>query len=467
MLTEGFTCSVFFHNFLYLACIVVDVFQVREIGGHGSSLDTCNTNVEACNNDQHQFPDIRYSVPYIANSSVADCSVSQDFGNSLRRKFSPLDDSEWHNMLNEGSFSFPSSEEIGPMTDAIGFDPDFEYSSADTIGPSWQSGDQFVVDEVPAHSLEIPGHSYRSESNNHVSPVDRIYSLFANATSVCKSPQIHSGPEMVQIKDERADFHGLHFATLIKEVSAGKNLSSTAEKSIRSADSYSVLSCISRDATKQSLDVSENCEKEDSLKLFKRARLSEEAANEFKSISSIKDQLLGCNASKRCLSRSELLSFGKNNPGYRNDETSKYPSRQHRDPLHSSPESSQSNSVDCKSHDGDADICIVEEMSHPARPNLPVTAVNTPTSHGALNYSAVGLPRPRVNSEQLVFRVALQVLIIRMIFLFQEWKLHSFVTRSLTVCHDHVSSVYLLLFVAHCIRFKFWCTNKLATRHVQ
>ncbi|KAI4368176.1 hypothetical protein MLD38_016763 [Melastoma candidum] len=346
-----------------------NVCQVWETGRHGSLPGASNTDVEAYYNDQHQFPD----------------------------------DSEWHKMLHEGSCSFPSSEEIDP-----GFGPEFEYSNTDTVGPSWQDADQFIAGEVPAHSLEMAGCSYGSEINNRVSHVGRNCTIFENAAPVCQPLPTKSGAEMAQMKDERVDLFRLQTSKLIKQSFPGKILTSTAEKSILSLGSPSTLSCISQDALKQSLKVSENCEKGDRLKLVKRARLFEDAAHAFKSRSSIEDKLLGYNAAQRCLSSSELSSFGKIDPVFRIDETSKFGSRLHGVPLHSSPESSQSNSDDFRSLDGDADICIIEEMSHPARPNLPVAVINTPASHGNLNYGGVGLPRPRVNSEQLVFRVALQ-----------------------------------------------------------
>ncbi|KAI4374105.1 hypothetical protein MLD38_012140 [Melastoma candidum] len=121
------------------------------------------------------------------------------------------------------------------------------------------------------------------------------------------------------------------------------------------------------------------------------------------SIPSIEDRLLGYNASKRCLSRSELSSFGKIDPVFRNNETSKSGSRLHRVPLHSSPELSQSNSDDCRSLDGDADICIIEDMSHPARPNLPVEVINAPASHGNLNYSGSLLAKVRRQAPSWCF----------------------------------------------------------------
>lgn len=394
-------------------CLILDVFQVSEIGSHDLSLVASDREVEAYINDQHQFLDISYSLASLANSSRADCSVFKDFGNSLRSSFSPSADSEWLHMLNDNGCGFPSNEENGPATAAIGFRPDFEHSSTDIFGASRKSADRFAVDESPARSLEIAGCIYGSENGFHMSIIDGNAS-YANTPPVCKPSQLWNEPGTMREKDDRVDFPRLQLAKLQKEASsAKKELSLAAEKVIWSADSSSALSCISRDASKRGLDFSESVEKSENLNLFKRARSSQDAADEFKSISSIEYGLLGHKALKRRLTNSEPSSIDKKHPGYRKDETSKSPSQLHKVPLHSSPESSQSNSVDCRSHDPDADICIIEEMSHPAWPNLPAAFVNTPTSHDTLNYTKVGLTRPRVvNSEQLIFRVALQVWIV-------------------------------------------------------
>ncbi|XP_039049742.1 helicase-like transcription factor CHR28 isoform X1 [Hibiscus syriacus] len=80
-----------------------------------------------------------------------------------------------------------------------------------------------------------------------------------------------------------------------------------------------------------------------------------------------------------------------------------------------SPESIHSNSSDCRSHvDGDPDICILEDISQPARsnqsmvlvkktPSLPNSAFSNPH-----HYSGMGGIRFKGNDERQIFRVALQ-----------------------------------------------------------
>ncbi|MBA0568645.1 hypothetical protein Golob_006123 [Gossypium lobatum] len=80
-----------------------------------------------------------------------------------------------------------------------------------------------------------------------------------------------------------------------------------------------------------------------------------------------------------------------------------------------SPESIHSNSSDCRSHvDDDPDICILEDISQPARSNQSLVLVkktsslpNT-TSSTQLHNPGTGGIRLKGNDEQLIFRVALQ-----------------------------------------------------------
>lgn len=79
-----------------------------------------------------------------------------------------------------------------------------------------------------------------------------------------------------------------------------------------------------------------------------------------------------------------------------------------------SPESIQSNSLDHRSYiDDDTDICILEHISEPARPNPSLLHAKSVVS--AQRYSdsphSIGAPgmRTRTNDERLIFRVALQV----------------------------------------------------------
>ncbi|MBA0662415.1 hypothetical protein Goklo_006544 [Gossypium klotzschianum] len=80
-----------------------------------------------------------------------------------------------------------------------------------------------------------------------------------------------------------------------------------------------------------------------------------------------------------------------------------------------SPESIHSNSSDCRSHvDDDPDICILEDISQPARSNQSLVLVkktsslpNT-TSSTQLHNPGIGGIRLKGNDEQLIFRVALQ-----------------------------------------------------------
>ncbi|KAK8349517.1 hypothetical protein V6Z12_A06G146600 [Gossypium hirsutum] len=80
-----------------------------------------------------------------------------------------------------------------------------------------------------------------------------------------------------------------------------------------------------------------------------------------------------------------------------------------------SPESIHSSSSDCRSHvDDDPDICILEDISQPARSNQSLVLVkktsslpNT-TSSTQLHNPGIGGIRLKGNDEQLIFRVALQ-----------------------------------------------------------
>ncbi|XP_022715926.1 helicase-like transcription factor CHR28 isoform X3 [Durio zibethinus] len=87
-----------------------------------------------------------------------------------------------------------------------------------------------------------------------------------------------------------------------------------------------------------------------------------------------------------------------------------------------SPESIHSNSSDCRSHfDDDPDICILEDICQPARPNqslvlvkktssLPNTAFSSPNTafSSPIHNSGMGGIRLKGNDEQLIFQVALQ-----------------------------------------------------------
>ncbi|KAJ6999749.1 hypothetical protein NC653_010483 [Populus alba x Populus x berolinensis] len=80
-----------------------------------------------------------------------------------------------------------------------------------------------------------------------------------------------------------------------------------------------------------------------------------------------------------------------------------------------SPESIQSNSSGSKSHvDDDPDICILDDISQPARsnqcfaPSKPIVPLQHPTYNDSLHHSTVEGTRFKANDEQLVLRVALQ-----------------------------------------------------------
>jgi hypothetical protein len=84
-----------------------------------------------------------------------------------------------------------------------------------------------------------------------------------------------------------------------------------------------------------------------------------------------------------------------------------------------SPESIQSNSSGSKSHvDDDPDICILDDISQPARsnqcfaPSKPIVPLQHPTYNDSLHHSTVEGTRFKANDEQLVLRVALQVSIV-------------------------------------------------------
>ncbi|KAI4342969.1 hypothetical protein MLD38_027526 [Melastoma candidum] len=337
------------------------IFEVLENGNHDSLLAASNREVEAHMNDQRHLLDINYSLLSPADSNRADVSVFEGLDNSLRSSFSPAADSEWLHILNDNGDGFPSNEN-GPTIDAIGFQPDFEFSTTDLVGASWKSSNQFLVENLPSRSSEITGAIYRPEIDFHMSTFDGI-APYANAPPVCKPLQSWNETGTMLAEDNLVNFPRLQFAKVIEEASAVKKSSLPAEKVIWSADSSSALSCISRDASKRGLNFSRNGEMSGVPELFKRARV----AKEFESVLSVEDGFPQYDALKRCLADSRPPSISKMHP----------------------------------------DICIIEEMSHPARLNSPVAVVNTHISHGTLNYTKVGMARP-VDPEQLVLRVALQ-----------------------------------------------------------
>ncbi|KAK4754431.1 hypothetical protein SAY87_002535 [Trapa incisa] len=92
-------------------------------------------------------------------------------------------------------------------------------------------------------------------------------------------------------------------------------------------------------------------------------------------------------------------------------------------PSNCSPESAQSNIIDCRSHVDDmSDICIIEEMSHPAPLNqfgMPSPALLNQSGKSNISYkrsmlsesqhySGVGNSSLKTNSERQIFHVALQ-----------------------------------------------------------
>lgn len=85
-------------------------------------------------------------------------------------------------------------------------------------------------------------------------------------------------------------------------------------------------------------------------------------------------------------------------------------------PSNCSPESTQSNSVDCRSQvDDESDICIIEEMSHPAptiRSVIPGKSMKVPKPsnfYESCHYSGLGGSRIKAHSERSVLLVAAQV----------------------------------------------------------
>lgn len=363
----------------------------------------------------HQYLD----VPSLGGASL-ESSMCHNNSTTSEDHLLPCVDSYWNSLHNDGRQSFPRNTNIpnGIKDERRIFHTEQGASLACETGPERWGITSSFSEILPADYSGIMGNEWseRNELDHHFSLMDRSGSAGAENESL---EQIFSWSSLYAstLSDKEP--------IVTAEDIAVKSFCFADEKSGISMDINPSSSIISPFTSHHHLRVHEKMEDEGMEKPSKRACNDAEG---FVDGYSVEDRNLKTDLRGQFLACSPSPVFGNKSLSCIKDEsssTSLQPSGiAGHHPSNCSSESAQSNIIGCRSHaDDDSDICIIEEMSHPAPLNqtgMPIPAPMNqsgkpiPSHKRSLfseshHHSGVGNSSFRTNSEQQIFRVALQV----------------------------------------------------------
>ncbi|KAK9267856.1 hypothetical protein L1049_010293 [Liquidambar formosana] len=260
----------------------------------------------------------------------------------------------------------------------------------------------------------------RFEDSNYFSSFNEKY--FSNASgrpiddltstpSTCTQSYMSSQKQEVCIKDERNN-------ELVAPKSSVEGIDEAGYRFFTNKESKNSLPGVSLSLSSKKHVVHIKDEKEDVYLASKRARYSQDINDDTCSRNLTDGGSLDVHASEQSSSPRQQSTLSKKQLGSVKDErecTLIQPKSMGSLVSKFSPESSQSNSSDHRSHvDDDTDVCILEDISVPPRSNPSAVHVNSlvPSQRSTfidpLLHMGVGGMRLKANDERLIFRVALQ-----------------------------------------------------------
>ncbi|KAK3433163.1 hypothetical protein EUGRSUZ_D00684 [Eucalyptus grandis] len=368
--------------------------RAPDIGNHDLFNKTSNGNFGA-----PEYRNVHTEMPFPSS----DFSVFQDRDSSFGDNVSTFGDPPWLPMYGgHGSFSpINQGSMIDEEDEMLRFPIHSPYSTSnlpfDAMGCSSKYEDQMlpnngnyvlgVQDVAPEQPCQWPQLSLSIEKDINCMKDEKFDSIFSVNDSV-RSSGVTDGPiceENFGVADGKAVW--------TKDFMQGSSLS---------------INMVNLNDT-----VFEKVEDDAIANASKRARYAVDTADGLTTISST------YNVSEQSFAYAQPFRFGEKHVGCSKSESSSTLTKPNNIASRSSsfsPESTESSSIDCRSRgDDDPDICIIEEMSHPAPTPQSVAPGNELLSdQGASNNlslydNGVGsTPRPRSNAEQLIFRAALQ-----------------------------------------------------------
>lgn len=343
----------------------------------------------------------------LQGGAFAESSMCHNYSTTSRDHLSPFDDSQWISLRHDDSWqgSTLNTDILTGLEDERGMFCTEGASFPSEVGSErWRSTSTSFLENLPADDTGIMGYGW-NELEYHFPVMGGSYSAGAD-TEALEQPNTWSSLYASTLSSEQP--------IITDGDIAGKSSYSADEKSGVTRGGKALLPLISSFPLSQQLKVHKEIEEEDMARPSKRAR---DNADGFAYGYSMEDRNLKTGFPGQFLASSQSLAFSNRSSSCVKDESSStayQPSgiaSYH--PSNCSPESTQSNTNNCRSHvEDESDICIIEEMSHPAPTNQyakAITSHNRSTFSDSHYYSGVGVPRPRTNSEQQIFRVALQV----------------------------------------------------------
>ncbi|KAF8031266.1 hypothetical protein BT93_D0459 [Corymbia citriodora subsp. variegata] len=383
--------------------------RAPDIGNHNPFNKTSNENFgapEYRNSDMDMvFQDMSYkSIP------------SSDFPNFHERdssfgdNVSTFGDSPWLHMYGgHGGFS--------PINQGSMIDEEDEMSRFPIHSP-------YSTSNLPDGGFDATGCSSKYADNNQMLPNNGNYILAEQDDAPeqpCQWPPSGLSRERENcMKDEKFDsFFSANDSVRMSGVTDGPiygNNFCVADGTAVWTKDFMQGSSVSINMANQNNTICEKVEDDAIANASKKARYSVDIANGLTTISSTHNGQLDLNVSEQSFVYSQ--PFGLKHVGCIKSESSSTLTKPNNIVSRSSsfsPESTESSSIDCRSRgDDDSDICIIEEMSHPApipqsvAPGNGLVSDQVATYNISLYNNGVGGTRPKTSSEQLIFRAALQ-----------------------------------------------------------
>lgn len=388
-----------------------DASRAPDIGNHDSFNKTSSENFGAPENRNLQmdmlFSDMSYkSVP------SSDFSIFHDHDSSFGDNVSAFGHSPWLHMYGDHGYFSPINQ--GSM-----IDEEDEMLRFPSHSP-------YSTSNLPDGGFNVMGCSSKYEDNNQMLPNNGNYILAVQDVAPEQPgrwPQSSLSRErdINCMKDEKFDsVYSVNDSVRTSGVTDGPNCGNNFfvadGKAVWTKD-FMLGSSVSINMANQNITLCESVGDDAMANASKKARYSVGSADGF--AASTHNGKLDLNASEQSFAYPQPFRIGKKHVGCIKSERSSALNKPTNVASWSSsfsPESTESSSIDCRSRgDDDSDICIIEEMSHPAPTPQSVAPVNGLAPDQGATYdvslynNGVGGTRPKTNSEQLIFRAALQV----------------------------------------------------------
>ncbi|KAI3409269.1 uncharacterized protein J3R85_019505 [Psidium guajava] len=386
--------------------------RAPDIGSHDSFNKTSNENVGAPEYRNLHMDTLFSDMPYKSIPS-SDLSIFHDHDSSFRDNVSAFGDSPWlHGYGGDGCFS--------PMNQGSMIDEDDEMSRFRIHSP-------YSTTNLPDGGFNAMGWSSKYEDNNQMLPNNGNYGLAVQDVAPeqpCQWPQLSLSREkdINCMKDEKLDSifsvnDSVRSSGVTDGLICGNNFCVADGKADWTKD-FMQGSSVSINMANQNITVCEKAGDDAIANASKRPRYSMDIADGFTAISSTRNGQLDLNVSEQSFAYPQPFGFGEKHFGCIKSEgynTLTKPNNIASQSSSFSPESTESSSIDCRSRgDDDSDICIIEEMSHPAPTPQSVAPGNglvldqRATCNISPYNNGVGGKCPKINSEQLILRAALQ-----------------------------------------------------------